>query len=328
MKILISHSSKNKSYGNELVNLLTGIGVNGDEIIFTSNDAYGIPIGHNIFDWLKNRITEKPHVIYLLSPEYYKSIACLNEMGAAWVVESKHTMIFTPAFNLNSPEFLNGAIDPREIGFFIDNHDKLIAFIESLRVDYSISSNQVLINQKIRVFLENIKSFKPLEQNTSEVLTSTISNKVLINKEVEKNEPNGQVTPLKDKSIPNSENSRLLSDLKNNKLKDEDVLLIYYIIETGRFKLGTGWRESQEVENIKVWEDVQELNSTLSTNYDKALKRFDMKNITEVSQTTTHGNPREISLTESVQHELLTIPDDLLVKINEVVIRNNKTDNW
>jgi len=163
MKIFISHSSKNANYGNALVNLLTGIGVKENQIIFTSNSAYGIPIGQNIFDWLKNKIVEKPYVLYLLSPEYYKSIACLNEMGAAWVIENKHTMIFTPNFKLDSPEFRNGAIDPRKIGFYINEHEKLIAFIEALRDDYDITSNQVLINQKIKEFLDIIEKLKPEE---------------------------------------------------------------------------------------------------------------------------------------------------------------------
>lgn len=328
MKVFISHSSKNKNYGNELVNLLTGIGVNGEEIIFTSNDAYGIPIGQNIFDWLKNRITEKPHVIYLLSPEYYKSVACLNEMGAAWIVESKHTMVFTPEFNLTSPEFLNGAIDPREIGFFINSHDKLIAFIEGLRVDFNISTNQVLINQKIRLFLENIKVFEPNANNTSATTTSEVSSKVLPNKEFEKPEHKQVVKSADAKQNPNSENSRLLTDLKNDKLKDEDLLLIYYILETGRFKLGTGWRETQEIDNIKAWEEIQELNSLLSKNYDKVDKKLDMKNITEVSENTSFGNPREIKLKENVKDELLNISNGLLVKINEAVTRNKKADNW
>ena len=67
MKIFISHSSANKDYGNALVELLRGIGITEDEIVFTSNTAYGIPIGQNIFNWLKSQITEKPFVIYLLS---------------------------------------------------------------------------------------------------------------------------------------------------------------------------------------------------------------------------------------------------------------------
>ena len=236
MKIFISHSSQNQNYGNELVNLLTAVGLKDDEIIFTSNDAYGIPIGQSIFDWLKSRISEKPHVLYLLSPEYYKSVACLNEMGAAWVVENKHTMIFTPEFNLTSPEFLNGAINPREIGFFIHNHDKLIAFIESLRTDFSISSNHVLISQKIRLFLENIKNFKPIVASIPD-LPPVLSNEVsLKDQEFQIPEQIIQVKPIVDRTQVQSEKSRLLIDLESNKLKDEDVLLIHYIIETGRFK--------------------------------------------------------------------------------------------
>lgn len=330
MKIFISHSSKNKNLGNALVNLLTGVGLKDDEIIFTSNDAYGIPIGQSIFNWLKNRISEKPHVLYLLSPEYYESVACLNEMGAAWVVENKHTMIFTPEFNLSSLEFLNGAIDPREIGFYIDNHDKLIAFVESLRPDFSISSNHVLIAQKIRLFLENIGHINPIPHSSPE-LKPVVSNTVPFKESVA--EPQAQQSKIQAKaatasSQTNSGRSRLLTDLENNKLKDEDVLLIDYIIETGRFKLGTGWRSSHEVENITIWEEVQELNRSLSTNYDNALRRFEMKNVTEVSEFTGGGNPREVKIKDNVKDELLNMSDELLSKIDMVLQRNKKTSAW
>lgn len=332
MKIFISHSSKNKDYGDALVNLLTAVGVKDDEIIFTSNDAYGIPIGQSIFNWLKSRISEKPHVLYVLSPEYYQSVACLNEMGAAWVVENKHTMIFTPEFNLSSPEFLNGAIDPREIGFYINNHDKLLAFIESLKVDFTISSNPVLISQKTRLFLETIKDFRPTMVPTPEnvpQISQTISTKELeLESQVQESKVvvKPQVMRI---SQAKARYSRLLTDLQNDKLKDEDVLLVHYIIETGRFKLGTGWRSASEVENIKMWEEVQELNSMLSTNYDIVLRRFEMKNVTEVSETTGGGNPREVSIKDNVKTELLDISDELLAKIDAVFQRNKKnTIEW
>ena len=50
MKIFISHSSKNKDYGNAFVDLFTSIGAKSNEIIFTSNNAFGIPIGKDTFD--------------------------------------------------------------------------------------------------------------------------------------------------------------------------------------------------------------------------------------------------------------------------------------
>jgi tetratricopeptide (TPR) repeat protein len=156
MKIFISHSSKNTDYGLALVNLLTGVGVAHDSIVFTSDSSYGIPVGYKIFDWLKAQISDRPFVIFLLSPDYYSSVACLNEMGAAWVVENQHAALFTPNFDLDDPNFRNGALDPREIGFFINDEDRVTEFIDSLKKDFSITDKPVVINRKREEFLKNV----------------------------------------------------------------------------------------------------------------------------------------------------------------------------
>jgi hypothetical protein len=333
MKIFISHSSKNANYGNALVNLLTGIGISGDQIIFTSNDAYGIPIGQNIFDWLKNQIVEKPYVLYLLSSEYYKSVACLNEMGAAWVIENKHTMIFTPNFKLDSYEFQNGAIDPREIGFYINNNDKLIAFIDSLRTDYNVTTNPVLINQKIREFLDVIGNFNTTA--TTEIKNETLKKSVIADAIFQ----GKKETKLTEKSNNSPKKyvgkSRFFNDLMCGKLKDEEVILTHYIIDTARFRLFTGWQESQELDKIKAWEDVNGINSTLSDNYESALRRFEMKKLISVSAVTSGGKTKELQIIEELQDELLDLPTEVGEKINEIVDNNLKTeseqfnpDNW
>lgn len=323
MKIFISHSSKNANYGNALVNLLTGIGISGDKIIFTSNDAYGIPIGQNIFDWLKNQIIEKPYVLYLLSPEYYTSVACLNEMGAAWIIENKHTMIFTPNFKLDSYEFQNGAIDPREIGFYINNNDKLIAFIDSLRNDYCVTTNQVLINQRIREFLEVIKTNNI---DIPQVIKTETLKKSLIT-ELPIKAKSEIVLPVNEKRIEKNYTgqTRFLNDLVNDKLKDEEVILIHYIIDTAKFKLFTGWQASLEIDNIKIWEDVMGINNTLSNNYEGAIRRFEMKKLISVSAVTGGGNPKEMQLKEEFQDELLDLPEEVNKKINEIIERNSST---
>lgn len=158
MKIFISHSSKNAGYGRALVKLLTGVGVDHDSIVFTSDTSYGIPVGKNIFDWLKAQISDRPFVIFLLSPEYYSSVACLNEMGAAWIVENQHAAIFTPNFDLDDTNFRNGALDPREIGFLISNEDRVTEFIESLRANFKITTKQAVISRIRREFLEDVCS--------------------------------------------------------------------------------------------------------------------------------------------------------------------------
>lgn len=174
MKIFISHSSQDVEYGDLLVNFLTGIGVRPDDIIFTSNIGYGIPIGRNIFDWLKSQIQQKPYVIYLLSPRYYSSIACLNEMGAAWGVENNHAAIFTPDFNLECEEFQKGALDPREMGFYLNNKEGLLSFVDLLKKDFKISDNSVLVNQKIASLLHDIR-YITLGDDEPSVVTSSVS---------------------------------------------------------------------------------------------------------------------------------------------------------
>ncbi|KYH06685.1 hypothetical protein A1704_23010 [Chryseobacterium cucumeris] len=156
MKIFLSHSSKNKFYGEKLVELLRSVGVKETEIIFTSNTAYGIPVGQNIFNWLKSQISENPFVIYLLSEEYYQSIACLNEMGAAWIIENKHAAIFTPNFNLSSKEFQTGALDPREMGFYINDEERILSFLHLISESFEISQNHIIISQSVKKFLNEL----------------------------------------------------------------------------------------------------------------------------------------------------------------------------
>ncbi|MCL6659680.1 toll/interleukin-1 receptor domain-containing protein [Paenibacillus amylolyticus] len=127
-KIFISHSSKDKKYGYALVKLLRGLGLERNQIIFTSDDDYGIPIDLNIFEYLKTQINNGAFMIYLLSNDYYDSVACLNEMGAAWVIQNDYTVIGIPGFDFNDSKFSSGAIDPRRIGFTLDNKKRLVEF--------------------------------------------------------------------------------------------------------------------------------------------------------------------------------------------------------
>ena len=346
MKILISHSSKNANYGQALVDLLVAVGVNSEQIIFTSNDAFGIPTGQNIFNWLKARISEKPHVVYLLSSAYYASIACLNEMGAAWIVESEHTIIFTSEFNTSSYEFQNGVLDPREMGFKITNHDRVTAFVEMLRESFSISKNAVLVGQKIREFIQKVESFKepkistPIE-NTIVIKTAAIAEDFKTETQYSE-EPNVEQQILKktsNENLPQNDKkqqakpmgsspqvTKFFKDLLDGKLKDEEVLLIHYAIDTARNKLGTGWQASNEIQNIETWEDVRELRNELSSKYSEVIRRFELKKLTEVSDTTSYGNPKEASFVSEFRDVLLELPNEIQVKINEVLARNEKVE--
>jgi hypothetical protein len=328
MKIFISHSSKNVNYGQAIVDLLVAIGVNSEQIIFTSNDAFGIPTGQNIFNWLKARITEKPHVIYLLSSEYYSSIACLNEMGAAWVVENEHTIVFTPEFKASSPEFQNGALDPREMGFKINNPDRITEFIENLRGSFPISNKTVFVSQKIREFVEKVNSFdiipKPSLPVTPVLNRPEPANIIDLPKETEKTSEKNSPKKIVETNGNLSQVNKFFKDLKEGKLKDEEIILLHYSIDTARFKLGVGWKRNGEIENIKIWEEIHSLNSKLSTGYDEIMRRFDLKKLTEVTELTSSNNPRMVILISDLTNLLLELPEEISLKIEEALARNER----
>ncbi|MFI0426888.1 MAG: toll/interleukin-1 receptor domain-containing protein [Flavobacterium sp.] len=320
MKIFISHSSQNKNYGNSLVELLRSLGIKENEIIFTSNTAYGIPIGQNIFNWLKSQITEKPFVIYLLSEEYYESIACLNEMGAAWIVENEHAAIFTPNFNLSSKEFQSGALDPREIGFYINDEDRVLSLLQLLSSNFEITTNTILISQNVKRFIQEVNN---LQSNQTVKQTPP---KINIKKEEINNQKEFQQQEENTKPISNSNDddlySKFLKLILDKKLKEDELLLLHYILETGRFKLKTGWQEDNEISNIKEWEKINDINNLLSKNYSGVLKRFELRGFTEVSAFTGSNNPKEVKLKDEIATNILDLPNEVTLIIDDVVKRN------
>jgi hypothetical protein len=334
MKIFISHSSKNKDYGNVLVELLQGVGVKEDEIIFTSNNAYGIPIGQNIYNWLKSQIAEKPFVIYLLSKEYYESIACLNEMGAAWIIENEHAMLFTPNFDLSSKEFQNGAIDPREIGFYIDDEERLLSFLHHLDKYFSVSKNPILINQKIKKYLEEIEVIKG---NKSKIIPTIVTQSNLKTKEeilIKKEEKPISIINETAKNINQNTNdlySKFISEILAGKLKDEEMILLHYVSETGRLKLMTGWQLQTEIDNIKVWEEIHEIDNILSRNYENIIRKFEIRGYTEASAFTVSNNPKEVKLKSEIEAHILDLPIEINEKIKLIIEKNPikpKKEEW
>ncbi|MBQ4569380.1 MAG: toll/interleukin-1 receptor domain-containing protein [Ruminococcus sp.] len=123
-KIFISHATKDSEYVRAFVNLLEDIGLSEDEIVCSSVPGYGIPLSEDIYDWLSNQFQEyNLHIMFMLSKNYYDSVACLNEMGAAWVLKQKYDTILLPSFDF--PQ-IKGAINPNKIGIKLDSvHDEL-----------------------------------------------------------------------------------------------------------------------------------------------------------------------------------------------------------
>lgn len=132
----ISHRSIDATFGNVVRQLLLNIGIKNNQIIFTSNPMNKIPLNENIFEYLRKRIDQNTYIIYLISDDYFDSAACLNEMGAAWVMQSDNTQLFLPNFNFHNTVYLDSCIPKSEMGISLngDSHCKqgLISMVQKI----------------------------------------------------------------------------------------------------------------------------------------------------------------------------------------------------
>lgn len=124
--IFLSHRSSDKKYGDALEKLITGLGVKHNQLIYTSHPLHKIPLDKNIYDYLRNNIGRETFVIILWSDEYLDSPACLNEMGAAWIMQTDYTNIYVPNFSFGNPKYHQCAVDTRKMGAVLngDQHCK------------------------------------------------------------------------------------------------------------------------------------------------------------------------------------------------------------
>lgn len=122
--IFISHEKGDVKYGNALRDFITGLGVKDEQLIFTSHRLHKVPLDANIYDYLRDNISTNIFMIFLWSNKYLESPACLNEMGAAWVLKSDYTNVYVPDFSFNNPKYSKCAVDTSKMGVIL-NGDEL-----------------------------------------------------------------------------------------------------------------------------------------------------------------------------------------------------------
>lgn len=80
-----------------------------------------MPVSENIIDTIKNELTHYESIVFIIHSEaYYKSPICLNEMGAAWILNRKIFSFLTKQFNFCD---LTGVINKYDICFKTGNKD-------------------------------------------------------------------------------------------------------------------------------------------------------------------------------------------------------------
>jgi len=115
-KIFISHSSQDASIVEEVIDLLEDMGVKAEQIFCSSFQGYSIKLGEDFLQRIKDELNSNVLVLFMLTPNFYKSPVCLCEMGAAWVKTSKHIPVIIPPIEYKDIE----GVIPLTQGFKID----------------------------------------------------------------------------------------------------------------------------------------------------------------------------------------------------------------
>lgn len=180
--IFISHSTKDSEYVASLVDMLRKIGFTDKDVFCSSYPGYGIPLGKNIYEFLKNCFKDyELFVLFVISKDnYYSSPASLNEMGAAWVQGAKSIPILLPGM---SPAKLKGVVGPDSLAICLDS-DNVRYDLNSLKNDLLLFFGKQQINESAwehdrDSFIESCLAITPLSPEEVRAIESANENTVL-----------------------------------------------------------------------------------------------------------------------------------------------------
>lgn len=135
-KVFISHSSKDeaivKLFVTQIIRL--GCGLQPDDIVCTSIESTGIKTGEDIRNYLKEKIRESDYVFFMISENYRESSICLNEMGAAWILDKKVKPFLFPNLDFTSLGWLYEISK----GSILDNENALDHLRDELLEEYKL----------------------------------------------------------------------------------------------------------------------------------------------------------------------------------------------
>jgi hypothetical protein len=147
-KVFISHKTEDLPYATALVNLINFIiGADGDKIFCSSIAGYGVKPSQDIIDKIKEQFTNHNlFVVIIHSPRYYKSSVCLNEMGAAWALDTKFYSFLTKDCRI----------------------DQLTGVIGNEEMCISPNADEEMLNAHLNSFKEDLVAFfgaSPIDQS-------------------------------------------------------------------------------------------------------------------------------------------------------------------
>ena len=159
-KIFISHSSADQKFAEALIDLLNTMGLGQGEIFCSSIPGYWIGNGKNFLDEIKTHFVNYDlFVIFIHSPRFYNSHVSLNEMGAAWVLQSEYCSFLT-----NDMEYdqMDAVVTSHEIAIKVNTYEAISRLNDwKMRILDWFSKSDIDANiweRKRNAFLETVSS--------------------------------------------------------------------------------------------------------------------------------------------------------------------------
>ena len=205
-KVFISHASKDVTFIQKLVELLEDIGLNETQVVCSSVPGYGIPLGEDIYEWLAQQFREYDlHVLFVLSDNYYSSIACQNEMGATWVLKTRYDTILLPGFEYRD---IKGAVNPHQISIKLDGDEEVLKqhlneLKDKLVSEFELPALSAAKWERHRKsFIEDIASISMEEDDEASEIVPFVEDRINLTQDAEKlliegvNDPAGRITAI------------------------------------------------------------------------------------------------------------------------------------
>lgn len=94
--VFISHRGTQTPFVTALVELLEKCGFKSDNLFCSSVPGFNIGLDEDIIETLRKKFVDFDlYVVYVFSTDFFESAYCLNEMGAAWVLQVENSIIVT-----------------------------------------------------------------------------------------------------------------------------------------------------------------------------------------------------------------------------------------
>ena len=156
MKIFISFSKKDDKVLQAFVDhiLKLGLKLNNSEIICTGIEDSNPKTGDDFKVWIKENIIESDAIIQLISQNYKSSEVCLNEMGAAWILDKKVIPLLLDPIDYKTVGFIHNTTQLLKI----DKRDDLLKLKDDL--DIFLKKKKITIVsycKQVDIFLSEVK---------------------------------------------------------------------------------------------------------------------------------------------------------------------------